>query len=250
MTEIQTDPFRVLAALARSASVRKSRTGEAGLQLWSSVVWGPSEGSKLDNKLITARLVRNLCNEIERNREDLELDISGLWDSEITKIDSEASLFSTIEKLQPVAETKGQIIAVADKEVSAIVGKTKEILEELRKVSDKNQISVYVEIENYLVTEVLPLLNRSLELGLWLMRPEMLSNIGANMLTFGMRLSASGDFALAERICLIALSTASLVAGLVDPQLGLSLGAGSVLFTASAPSEMLQKLQFSPKETH
>jgi len=63
-----------------------------------------------------------------------------------------------------------------------------------------------------------------------------------------MRLSASGDFALAERLSLVALSTASLVAGLVDPALGLSLGAGSVLFTASAPSEMLQKLLPAPKK--
>ncbi|MBF0176962.1 MAG: hypothetical protein HQL63_08965 [Magnetococcales bacterium] len=242
MSEIQIDPLHVISTLGRLARNRSHQTDEFGLLLWSKTVWGPSAGSNLDNKLVTANIILNLCTEIKKPTIELGIDFIDLWASEITKPSKDSTFLSELKKIESTDDRERSISVVSEDKVRGIIRTVQVIINETRMVSDKEQASIYFEIADYLTIKVLPIINRSVELDLWLMRPELLSNIGANLLTYGMCLSAIGNIALAERVSLVALSTASLIAGIVDPSLGLSLGAGSVLFSVSPPTEIIQKL--------
>lgn len=243
MSEIAVEPLEVLAGLCQAARVRASRTGEKGFQLWSNTVWGPTKGSTASATLSAMRIVQVVCSEIDTNLWPGDETAEAVWLAQIGGDQLGRSFCDTVSAALASSEAENtRRSPVSRAVVEDIRASIDKLVPELKAVTDPKQKAVCIETALYLENEFRPAVQRSMELKFWLLRQELLQDMGAQLLTFGMRLGANGSTALSERVFLVLISASSIIAGFANPALGATLGAASLLTTAKSPTEIIQAL--------
>ena len=246
MNRLTTDPLKVLISLCQVVKAREGRSDSKGLKLWSTAVWGPTLGNSGRATISAARVIQSICVEIDKLSADRNDSVEDLWlsslDGEMNIAEFEVQLSKALSSSDEHVDkelTKEEVVLLRDTVDGLII--------ELSAVTDPTQSALCAELIEFLKMDVIPAIQRSIELKVWLLRQELFNELSPSLLTYGMRLNASGNTALAERVFLVALSTTSIIAGLANPILGVGLGAASLLTTVKSPSELVIALTKKPK---